>query len=213
MRIYLDVETYRPKKEDAFIKEKIISIGVLEDLTPYNKDSLNQIICPKFFTEWELESENKVITDFYNYLGDLLANKKPDFIVVVGFNILRMDIPLLIQKGVLFEIKSIEELNLLWHNMFVMDLFQVLLPANKYRFKGLRLNNVIKFIEKQLGCLNVPKVEDHSNEISLAYEKKKFNSILKWLKQDLYAVRFLDLSGFVTKLLEYSIASDKPLFG
>lgn len=35
MRLYLDIETYRPRKEDAFIGEKIIAIGLLEDRTPY----------------------------------------------------------------------------------------------------------------------------------------------------------------------------------
>jgi hypothetical protein len=35
VRLYLDVETYRKRKEDAFVDEKVIDIGVIEDWTPY----------------------------------------------------------------------------------------------------------------------------------------------------------------------------------
>jgi len=68
VRIYLDIETYRPKKEDAFIHEKVIAIGILEDWTPYSPNSLNEPIEPQLFTEWELGSEKIVVEDFYKYL-------------------------------------------------------------------------------------------------------------------------------------------------
>lgn len=59
MRLYLDVETYRPRREDAFIQEKMIAIGVLGDLTPYDPKSSKvwdkAKVKPRYFTEWELE--------------------------------------------------------------------------------------------------------------------------------------------------------------
>jgi hypothetical protein len=34
VRLYLDLETYRPRKEGSFIEERIISVGLLIDETP-----------------------------------------------------------------------------------------------------------------------------------------------------------------------------------
>lgn len=64
MRIYLDIETYRPEVKKAFIYEKVISIGVLKDWTPYDPSSLNQSIEPSLFTEWELGSEGESLRVF-----------------------------------------------------------------------------------------------------------------------------------------------------
>ena len=47
VRIYLDVETDRPNIREAFIREKIISAGLLIDRTPYNQTSLKEIIEPR----------------------------------------------------------------------------------------------------------------------------------------------------------------------
>ena len=40
-RLYLDIETYRRNKYDAFVNERIIAIDVLENWTPYSEDSLS----------------------------------------------------------------------------------------------------------------------------------------------------------------------------
>lgn len=34
MRLYLDVDTHRQREEDAFLQERVIAIGVLEDFNP-----------------------------------------------------------------------------------------------------------------------------------------------------------------------------------
>jgi len=44
VRLYLDLETYRPKKEGSFVEERIISSGLLIDETPYQEDSLKESI-------------------------------------------------------------------------------------------------------------------------------------------------------------------------
>ncbi len=208
VRIYLDVETCRHRKEDAFINERVIAIGLLEDFTPYTQDSLNKPVNEWLFTEWELGTEEAVIKNFYNYLTTL--KNKASFIVVVGFNILRTDIPLLIQKGVKFE--ELSRLNQLWHNMFTIDFFQLLLLTNKFTFKGLKLAKVIQFIRDELGCKDAPLIEEHGEKVAEAYKGKRYEDIEKWLKQDLYAVRYLDLSAAVTKLVEYSLKEGKRLF-
>jgi len=59
-------------------------------------------------------------------------------VIIVGFNILRMDIPLLIQKGAEHEIRELDELNAFWHDTFTIDLFQQLLLSNKNMFSGIK---------------------------------------------------------------------------
>lgn len=216
VRIYLDVETYRPrKKEDAFVNERVIAIGLLEDYTPHTTDSLNKPVNKLLFKEWELGSEEKVIRDFYRYLMGVIMSKKDKSLTIVGFNILRMDIPLLIQKGVEYETKSMEgmgKLNQLWHNTFTIDFLQVLLSANKLEFKGLKLTKVFKLIRDELNYKDAPLVEEHGEEVAKAYEEKRYGDIEQWLMQDLYATRYLDLSGALVKLIEYSLKEGRPLF-
>ena len=209
VRIYLDIETYRPKKEDAFIHEKVIAIGILEDWTPYSPNSLNEPIEPQLFTEWELGSEKIVVEDFYKYLKGIFDEVR--FVVVVGFNILRMDIPLLIQKGLWYKVANIDELNFLWHNTFTIDFFQSLLPANKYLFKGLRMPRVFKVIRDEL-VVDAPQLEEHGEEIAKAYEGSEYMNIEEWLKQDLYAIRYLDLSGIIPILIELSMRKGEFIF-
>jgi len=38
LRLYLDVETYRLRKDEAFVNEVVIAIGVIEDSTPYSPE-------------------------------------------------------------------------------------------------------------------------------------------------------------------------------
>jgi len=214
VRIYLDVETYRPRKEDVFVNERVIAIGLLEDFTPYTTDSLNMPVNRLLFTEWGLGSEEKVVRDFYRYLREVLTSGAR-FLVVVGFNILRMDIPLLIQKGVEYEAKGIGglgELNQLWHNTFTIDFFQLLLLANKFMFKGLKLAKLFELIRDELGYKEAPLVEEHGKDVAKAYEEERYDDIERWLEQDLYAIRYLDLSGALAKLTEYSLEEDRPLF-
>ena len=59
-RIYLDLETYRPDENGAFIDEKIIAAGLLVDKTPYNERSLERIIPPILYCEWNGLNEQKI---------------------------------------------------------------------------------------------------------------------------------------------------------
>jgi len=127
VKLYFDVETYRPQDRGAFTEEKIIAIGVLEERAPDEEASF------KLFTEWEAGSEKAAVGEFYRYLKALTGN---DTVIVVGYNILRFDIPLLVQKGVEHGVGSLPELNKLWYNTYAIDLFQVTLPLNDMRFYG-----------------------------------------------------------------------------
>ena len=206
MRLYIDVETYRPDKDKAFTGEKIIVIGVIEDRTPYDQSSASIWDPPPvktlYFKEWELGGEREVVIEFYNYLRGLvdeLGNRK-SFIVVNGFNILRYDIPLLIQKGVEYGIGSLGELNALWHNTLTVDYMQVFLCANGMRFRGLKLQHLAR-IAKEKG-IAVPTPHGSGEDVRKWYEDGKFDDIIRHIEADLRILRMIDLNH--KKLLDES---------
>ena len=123
-----------------------------------------------------------------------------------------MDIPLLIQKGAEHEIRELDELNAFWCNTFTIDLYQQLLLSNKNMFSGLKLPRVLDVVRKKLGRNDAPQVEDHGELVKDAYEEKKYRKIEEWLRQDLNATRWVELSGVIPQLVELSIKKNKPLF-
>lgn len=68
VRLYFDMETFRPCKEDAFVNEKIISCGLLVDETPYHENSLKEKgeLIP--FSEWDGLDEWAIVQRFMNML-------------------------------------------------------------------------------------------------------------------------------------------------
>jgi hypothetical protein len=201
LRLYLDVETYRPRKEDAFINEEVIAIGVIEDWTRYDPESTS-IKCEegeassagcalRFFTIWRNNNnEGKLVRSFYKYLMEV--RNRADFIVVVGFNVLRYDIPLLIQKGFEHEVDSLDRLNALWHDTFVIDYLQTTLPFNRMKFKDLRLERMVELARK--ASLNVEDLHGSSEDIVRWYAEGHYDDIIEHLRRDLEAVRVIDLN-------------------
>jgi len=76
MRLYIDVETYRKRDKDVFVREKVIAIGVIEDWTPYRPESSaiwsGKDVTFHYFTEWSLGGEPEVILAFYDYLYNII---------------------------------------------------------------------------------------------------------------------------------------------
>jgi hypothetical protein len=198
MRLYLDIETYRPKKDDAFIDEKIIAIGIIEDWTSYIEcSSVNdeRKISTLYFTEWEHDDERNIICEFYKYLNKLKDSqyKKNRFLEVIGFNILRFDIPLLIQKGLKYGVDGIENLNKLWHGTFVKDYFQICLPLNNMMFKNLKLTLLTDKL-KNIG-VDIPEPYGLSENIAELYNNNRYDEIIKHLETDLSIIRIVDLNS------------------
>ncbi len=199
MRLYLDVETYRSRKEDAFTGEKIIAIGILEDWTPYTPGS-SEIwddvrVRLRYFTEWELGGESSIVSQFYDYLRRLIQdwkNGKIGFLNVVGFNILRYDIPLLIQKGIEYNAGSPAELNKLWHDTFTIDYFQTTLPFHDMRFKKLNVEYLVEKAKSNGIC--VPEPFGSGGDVKDWYENREYDKIIKHLEMDLKIIRVIDLN-------------------
>jgi len=199
MRLYLDVETYRQREEDAFLQERVIAIGVLEDLTRYEPKSSNnweaRSVRFRVFAEWELGGEAGVISQFYSYLRGLaqdVANGRLEFVEVVGFNILRVDIPLLIQKGVEYGVGSAAELNKLWHNMLVRDYLQISLPFYEMKFKDLKFETLVK--RARDAGLDVPVPYGSGKEVKEWYKNGEYDKIKSRLETELKALRIIDLN-------------------
>lgn len=199
MRLYLDMETYRPEKKDAFINERIIVVGLIEDWTPYRPESSatwngNEIRF-LYFTEWELGNEEKIVTELYSYLREVNESREKgliSFVNVVGFNILRFDIPLLVQKGVEHGMGSLAELNVLWHNTYTVDLFQTSLPFYSMKFKGLNLDLLVKWARNK--GINVPEPYGSGSDVAKWYEERRYDDIIKHLEIDLRIARIVDLT-------------------
>jgi hypothetical protein len=198
MRLYLDIETYRPKKDDVFIDEKIIAIGIIEDWTSYIEcSSVNdeRKTNTLYFKEWEYGDEKNIICEFYKYLNKLKDSqyKKNRFLEVIGFNILRFDIPLLIQKGFKYGVDGIENLNKLWHGTFVKDYFQICLPLNNMMFKNLKLTLLTDKL-KNIG-VDIPEPYGLSENIAELYKNNRYDEIIKHLETDLSIIRIVDLNS------------------
>jgi len=206
VRIYLDLETDRSRDDGAFTNEKIISVGLLLDETPYNQSSLSRSITPQFFTEWDMGSEKSILMALLELLGRTLRGYR--FTVVVGFNILRFDIPLIISRATELKISEISTHSKLWYDTCTIDHLQTLLPANHYMFKGLKLDMIVKKA-KELG-LDPPMPYGSGADIHGWYERGMYDEILGHRTQDLQIVRWLDLLG-TDRLIDES-GKRGPLF-
>jgi len=178
-RVYLDIETYRKSDNDAYVREQIIAIGILEE----GSDE------PRIFKAWERPGgEGGVLEEFYNYIKELAGGHR--YIEVVGFNILRFDIPLLTQRLVEHGVEKLSQLNFFWYsspNVFVIDLFQLALMLNRIRFKG---NNLEELASKLRNvCPNIPEPVGKGSEIAEAYDRGDYAYIIDHLRADLMITR------------------------
>jgi len=207
VRLYLDLETYRPRKEDPFVEEKIISSGLIIDETPYQEGSLIETVEQILISEWNGLCECEIVKKVQEQVRDALMNHR--FTVICGFNILRFDIPLLICRGVHYSLDRHDVITKIWNDCFVIDYFQQLLLANKNFFKGLRLEKIVE-VAKNLG-FKPPQYSTSGSEIRVLYENGMFKEIENHLRQDLLIVRWLDLYG-ANRLIETSVRDGKALF-
>ncbi len=201
IKIYLDLETYRPNENDVFLNEKIIALGMLIDfesndpIDPKDKvkeykwnDPIPQSGIWKYIETDENFPENQIISRFYQLLEKLNDTKK----MIIGFNILRFDIPLLVQRGEELSIKDVKDANFLLHNTFTVDYFQICLPLNKMKFKGNKLEDCASKLE-QISGQQIPKRVGKGSDTAKLYEQKKYDEIKDHLYSDLLVIRAIDL--------------------
>jgi hypothetical protein len=207
VRLYFDLETYRPKKEGAFTEERIISGGLLFDETPYFEDSLKTDVEPILFNEWDGLSEYDIVNKIQSQVKEALTNYR--FTVICGFNILRFDIPLIICRCSHYLLEKQDVISKMWNNCFTIDYFQQLLVANNNYFKGMSLGKIVE-VARQIG-LNPPRYTASGSSVKDFYDQKRYSEIEEHLKEDLKIIRWLDLYG-AKRLIEKSVKEARPLF-
>ena len=207
VRLYLDLETYRPRKQDAFVDERIISGGLLVDETPYREDSLNEDIEPILINEWDGLDERGIVMRVHDYVKESLRSHR--FTVICGFNILRFDIPLLLCKSNQYSLGKHEVVSKMWNDCFTIDYFQQLLAANRNLFKGMTLSKIVEVANRF--TLKPPAYSMMGRAIKELYEQGKYKEIEEHLRQDLKIIRWLDLYG-AKRLIERSVREEKALF-
>jgi len=118
--------------------------------------------------EWEL-GENGIIEEFYNFLNGLFRKKTK----VVGYNILRFDIPFINERLHKLEIKNGAEIyKMLNRNIGYIDMYQ---------FLG---DNWGRFRDWKTGLTG--KSYDVTNaEMKDAYEKKDYDKIIDYVEDEM----------------------------
>jgi DNA polymerase elongation subunit (family B) len=174
-RVYLDIETYS-KGDEPSVNDKVVAIGVMEE-GPSGQ---------RLFTEREYGSEREVIRKFYKELRVYSEQRA----VIIGFNILRFDIPILSFKGVQYRVGDAQKIYDLWHKLFTIDYMQVALPLKGMKFKGLTLAYLAKLLrEKKM--INVPEREEGA-AVKKLYKNRNFKKIEEHLIVDLEIIRLVD---------------------
>jgi hypothetical protein len=153
--MYFDVETYSGKKEEfkPSMIEKIITIQY--------KDIEKDLVVLK---EWE-SSEKRILKDFSLSLKKLVKEERG--VQIIGHNILRFDIPNLIQRMSINNVDSTPNLLDLFHKTYLIDTLQCILSHNNFRFKGLSAEDIAK-------KLDIRGPVHRNDEIDGFYEKGEF---------------------------------------
>jgi len=163
VRLYLDIETFS-EGEFKVRNTKVISIQY--------KDSDGNITVLK---EWE-SNEKTILKRFHDHL---LKLKNTGFIVVIGHNLLRFDIPILIHRMAVHNIDTYENLLDLHHSHIIaMDSLQCLLPFNDFQVKGL---NAVELSRR----LKIRAPKHKSTEIAQFYRNGQYAKIEEHILADL----------------------------
>jgi len=175
---YLDVETYSPNKE-PMLSDKVILI-YYKEVCGGNEEVM--------FKEWS-ESEEMILKNFYAMLTKKLSAEKT--LTLIGWNIIRFDIPFLAYRLFFHRIESLDNILENFRKAYLRDLRQCLLPFNKYSFDGLSEKEVArrfrieppKYSNKDIKAFyekgEYKKIEEH------ALSEMKFFSNLAWKMRDL----------------------------
>ncbi len=168
MLLYFDIETF---SDNGFRSSntKIITIQY--------KDFDGNV---RILKEWD-SSESDILRKFFT---EMKMIKKDDFLMLVGHNVLRFDIPMIMKRMVANGIGSADELHDFFHNVFVVDTLQCMLPFNNMRFKGLNTEEISK-------KLKISEPRHRNTEIESFYRSRKFADIEKHALADLEFIQDL----------------------
>lgn len=125
-----------------------------------------------------------MVEEFFTILKSLLA--KFHRLEVVGFNIVKFDIPLLTQKGREYTVEPLSYLNELWWRTVITDLKQVSLPLfNMNHYNS--LHQLVKKLKKWDDSITSPY--GHGDNVFQWYQEGEFDKIGRHLIQDIRTIK------------------------
>ena len=152
-RIFFDIETYSPHASGPRVCDKVISIA-------YKIGDSGVVV----LKEWEL-GEREALTRFLDLIQ---SQDKPN---IIGHNILRFDIPVIVCRSVENSLGRLEEVFSVFRESYGIDLIQCLLPSNRMYFRGL---NLAACAER----LGISLASENSALIQELYEKGEYEKII-----------------------------------
>ena len=206
VKIFFDIERYKKNREMSFLSERIIAIGyvavrnlnrLLNKIEEYPRISL--------LTEWKEGNEKTVISKFYNLIKKQSLSTRVE---LIGFGILKFDIPILIQRIVELGLATLPEANKsFFSDCIIFDLHPIAILLNQLTYKGSGLDKMVDklpFEDKKM-----PKVVSYEDGgiVHGLYENKDYNRIEEHLKEDVKKTIWLYkiLQDKIVPLLEDNI--------
>ncbi len=157
-RLFLDIETYSPDPRPTY-DDRIIAIAYKPEGGPVT-----------VLKEWE-SNEKQILNQFLEEI------KRIDRLNIIGHNILRFDIPLIINRASAHGIATTGDLMRLLLDPYTIDTIQALLPGNNFYFKGLGLRDCVQ-------RLGIPSATCPSSEIITHYEAGNYAEIVEHVTED-----------------------------
>jgi len=157
-RLFFDIETYSPGPKPTY-DDRIIAIAYKPEGGPVT-----------VLKEWESD-EKQILTRFLEEI------KRIDRLNIIGHNILRFDLPLIINRASAHGIAPTGDLMRLLLDSYPIDTIQAQLPANNFYFKGLGLRDCVQ-------RLGIPSDTCPSSEIITHYEAGNYAEIIERVTGD-----------------------------
>jgi len=158
-RLFLDVETYSPGPKPTY-DDRIIAIAYKQEDGPVT-----------VLKEWESD-EKQILTRF------LEGIKRIDRLNIIGHNILRFDLPLIINRATHHGIATTGDLMRLLLDPYTIDTIQAQLQTNNFYFKGLGLRDCVQRLGTQSATCP-------SSEIITHYEAGNYAEIVEHVTEDI----------------------------
>ena len=153
IRIFFDIETYSPHVSGPRLCDKVISIA-------YKIDDSEVVV----LKEWEL-GEKEVLNRFLDVI------QSQDMPNIIGHNILRFDIPVIVCRSLENGLGRLEEIYSVFREPYGIDTLQCLLPSNRMYFSGLGLAVCAERLGISLACENGSSIQEQ-------YEKGEYEKIV-----------------------------------
>ncbi len=153
IKIFFDIETCSPNASGPRVCDKVINIAY--------KIGDSDVTVLK---EWEL-GEREVLTRF---LDVIQSQDRPN---IIGHNILRFDIPVIVCRSLENGLGRLEEIYSVFRETYGIDLIQCLLPSNRMYFRGLGLAACAE-------RLGIPMASEEGSSIQELYERGEYEKIV-----------------------------------